>query len=81
MGSYEPGEGWERVGLMGALIVSVVDLMGRKGEAAEKFKSSNGDWGARTTSELEATHPGQRRSTPMAGSRAGEKRGSKQCTT
>jgi hypothetical protein len=39
MGSYEPGEGWERVGWMVEWIVSVVDLMGRKGEAVEKFKS------------------------------------------
>jgi hypothetical protein len=46
MGSYEPGEVGERVGLMGALIVSVVDLMGTKGEAVEKFKRSNTATGA-----------------------------------
>jgi hypothetical protein len=31
MGSYEPGEGWKRVGWVVEWIVSVVDLMQRKG--------------------------------------------------
>jgi hypothetical protein len=31
VGSYEPGEGWERVGVMVEWIVSVFDLMERKG--------------------------------------------------
>jgi hypothetical protein len=33
MGSYEPGRCGERVVWMGAVIVSVVDLMGEKGRA------------------------------------------------
>ena len=36
MGSYEPGEGWEKVGWMGEWIVSVVWLDGEKGRAVSR---------------------------------------------
>lgn len=49
MGSYEPGRCGERVRLMGVVSVSVIDLMGRKGEASaacDFFELENAQEGA-----------------------------------
>jgi hypothetical protein len=45
VGSYEPGEGWERVGVMVEWIVSVFDLMERKGgrRCSRNLKLGDGD--------------------------------------
>jgi hypothetical protein len=77
VGSYEPGEGWERVGWMVEWIVSVVDLMeGKGGRCSRNLKLGDGDCiEARPVWAQEATHEGD---PPTAGRRPrGEIKGTK----
>jgi hypothetical protein len=79
VGSYEPGEGWERVGGGGAWIVSVVDLMGRKGvvRPSRNLRAWGRDCRLGPIGRRKRSHPGHggNEDPPVLAGRPGEGKG------